>query len=113
MLGALAVLGSSSPLMDSHSCPCLCVDALPGTGMNLKSSVGDMVPCKNPMAKNHLVRRGAMGLSSSFIDSGREWRLCVNRSSKKQRKGRRVTIVNELGGQYEDTFDDVKVVTKF
>ncbi|KAL2332890.1 hypothetical protein Fmac_014103 [Flemingia macrophylla] len=108
MVVALSVVGSS--VMESHTGPCLCVDALPTTSVNLKSG-GDAVLCKNLMGRKHLVRRGggSMMLSSSFTDSGREWRLFVGRSCKKQHKNRRMTtIVNEIGGQYEDTFDDVK-----
>ncbi|XP_027335361.1 chaperonin-like RbcX protein 2, chloroplastic [Abrus precatorius] len=107
MVGALSVVGSS--VMDSHTGPCLCVDALPTTSLNLKSG-GDVVLWKNLMGRKHLTRHGGgtMKLSSSFTDPGREWRLVVSKSCKKQRKDRRVTIVNELGGQYEDTFDDVK-----
>ncbi|TKY47103.1 Chaperonin RbcX [Spatholobus suberectus] len=109
MVGALSVVGSS--VMDSHTGPCLCVDALPTTtSVNLKSG-RDVVLCKNLMGRKHLVRRGGGGtmkLSSSFTDPGREWRLFVSRSCKRQRKDRRVAIVNELGGQYDDTFEDVK-----
>lgn len=115
MVGALSVVGSS--VMDSHTGPCLCVDALPTTtSVNLKSG-GDVVLCKNLMGRKHnLVKHGGGGgttmkLSSSFVDPGREWRLFVSKSCKRQRKDRRVTIVNELGGQYEDTFEDVKTVT--
>lgn len=110
MVGALSVVGSS--VMDSHTGPCLCVDALPTTSVNLKSG-GDVL-CKNLMGRKHnLVKHGGgtMKLSSSFVDPGREWRLFVSKSCKRQRKDRRVTIVNELGGQYEDTFEDVKAVT--
>lgn len=100
------MVGALSVVVDSHRCPCLCVDALPTTSVNLKTG-GDVVLWKN----KHLVRRrGTMELSSSFVDPVREWRLCVNRSFKKQRRDRRVAIVNELGGQYDDTFDDVKTV---
>ncbi|KAK7305319.1 hypothetical protein VNO77_43223 [Canavalia gladiata] len=111
MVRALSVVGSS--VMDSHTGPCLCVDALPTTSLNIKSG-GDVVLWRNWMGRKHLVRRGGGGgggttkLSSSFTDPGREWRLFVSRSCKKQRKDRRVTIVNELGGQYEETFEDVK-----
>ncbi|RDY10440.1 Chaperonin-like RbcX protein 2, chloroplastic [Mucuna pruriens] len=107
MVGALSVVGSS--VMDSHTGPCLCVDALPTTSVNLKSG-GDAVLCKSLVGRKHLVRRGGgtMKLSSSFIDPGREWRLFVSRNCKRQRKDRRVLVVNELGGQYEETFDDVK-----
>ncbi|KAK7333295.1 hypothetical protein VNO80_30061 [Phaseolus coccineus] len=108
MVGALSVVGSS--VMDSHTGPCLCVDALPTTtSVNLKSG-GDVVLCKNLMGRKHLMKHGGgtMKLSSSFIDPGREWRLFVSRSCKRQRKDRRVAIVNELGGQYEESFEDVK-----
>lgn len=110
MVGAISVVGSS--VMDSHTGPCLCVDALPTTtSVNLKSG-GDVVLCKSLVGKKHLVRRGdggTMKLSSSFIDPGREWKHFVSKSCKRQRRdSRRVAIVNELGGQYEDTFDDVK-----
>ncbi|ESW18699.1 hypothetical protein PHAVU_006G062600 [Phaseolus vulgaris] len=108
MVGALSVVGSS--VMESHTGPCLCVDALPTTtSVNLKSG-GDVVLCKNLMGRKHLLKHGVgtMKLSSSFIDPGREWRVFVSRSCKRQRKDRRVAIVNELGGQYEESFEDVK-----
>lgn len=113
MVGALSIVGSS--VMDSHTGPCLCVDALPST----KSGGGDVVLWKNLMGrKQHLVKHGGrttrtMELSSSFTDPGKEWRLKFSRSCKKKQEGdhRRVNIVNELGGQYEDTFEDVKAVT--
>lgn len=107
MVGAFSIVGSSA--LDSHAGPCLCVDAMPtATSMNLKSG-GDAILWKKSLGKKHLVKRGVMQLSSSFIDAGREWRLCVNRNPKKQ-GNRRLTIVNELGGQYEETFGDVKTV---
>ncbi|XP_054818463.1 chaperonin-like RbcX protein 2, chloroplastic [Prosopis cineraria] len=106
MVGALSVVGGSS-VMDSQTSPCLCVDALPTTSVNLKS--GDVILWRNPTEKKQIVKSGAMDLRSSFIDPGREWRLCVTKSCKKQRKGRKLAVVNELGGQYEDTFGDVKM----
>lgn len=107
MLGALSVVGSS--VMDSHTCPCLCVDALPTTTLNFKS-----------VGKHAVKPAGSLDLSSSFIDSGHDRRLSVtkalpgivSRSSRKQKKNRRLRIVNELGGQYEDSFEDVKLVRK-
>lgn len=112
MVGALSIMGSS--VVDSHTSPCLCLDALPSTNMNLKSG-GDLVFHRNSMSRKRLGKVGSVELRSSFIDSGRELRLSrkavsgiVNRSSRKQRKDRRFVIVNELGGQYEDTFEDVK-----
>ncbi|KAL4612237.1 hypothetical protein ACB092_08G184300 [Castanea dentata] len=112
MVGALSVMGSS--VVDSHTSPCLCLDALPSTNMNLKSG-GDLVFHRNSMSRKRLGKLGSVELRSSFIDSGRDLRLSrkalsgiVNRNSRKQRKDRRFVIVNELGGQYEDTFEDVK-----
>ncbi|KAM6585301.1 hypothetical protein CsatB_012303 [Cannabis sativa] len=117
MVGALALVGSS--VVDSHTCPCLCVDALPSTNMNFKS-VGDL-------GRKHTVKAAAgssssLDLSSSFIDSGHERRLLsamksipagivISRSYRNQKKSnrRRKVVVSELGGQYEDSFEDVKV----
>ncbi|CAB4278406.1 unnamed protein product [Prunus armeniaca] len=112
MVGALSVVGSS--IVDSHTSPCLCLDALPTTAMNLKSG-GEVVLQRNSMAnKKRLVKPGSLELSSSFIDSGHDKRLSmkalpgiVNRSMRK-RKNRSSVIVNELAGQYEDSFEDVK-----
>ncbi|KAF7816046.1 chaperonin-like RbcX protein 2, chloroplastic [Senna tora] len=109
MVCALSVVAGSSSVMDSQTSPCLCVDVLPTTSVNLKSGGGDVVLWRNPIGTKQLVKRGTMDLRSSFVDPGREyWRLCVTTRSRKQRKDRRFTIVNELGGQYEDTFSDVK-----
>lgn len=112
MVGALSIVGSS--VVDSHSSPCLCLDALPSTNMNLKSG-GDLVLNRNSMSRKHLGKPGSVELSSSFIDSGRDFRLSrkalsgiVNKSWRKQRKDRRFVIVNELAGQYEESFEDVK-----
>ncbi|EXB93307.1 hypothetical protein L484_015295 [Morus notabilis] len=108
MVGALSVVGSS--VVDSHTCPCLCVDALPTTNLSFKS-VGDLVLQRKQIAKPV----GSSELSSSFIDSGLDRRLAakalpgiVGRSPGKQKKNRRLMIVSELGGQYEDSFEDVK-----
>lgn len=103
MVGTLSVVGS--PIVDSHSSPCLCLDAvLPSSNMHQTS-----------IARKHFRRPGTLELSSSFVDSWHDWRLSakalssnVSRCSKKQRKVRRLMIVSELGGQYEDSFEDVK-----
>lgn len=116
MVGALSVVGSS--VVDSHTCPCLCLDALPTTNMNLKTG-GDVVLPRNSMGKKRILKPpGSLDLSSSFIDSGLDRRLSVkalpgiaNRSFRKQRKNRRLWIVSELAGQYEDGFEDVKMVS--
>lgn len=107
MVGALSVV-------DSHTSPCLCLDALfTTTNMNLKSS-GDLV-----LQKRRIVKPvGSLELSNSFIDSGHDRWLSVkinlpgivNRNSRKQNKNRSFRIVNEVAGQYDDSFEDVKTV---
>ncbi|KAK9273715.1 hypothetical protein L1049_018525 [Liquidambar formosana] len=113
MVGALSVVGS--PVVDSHTSPCLCLDAvLPSSNLNHKSS-GELVLKRNSKVGKHLPRQGTLELSSSFVDSWHEWRVSakalsgnVNRFSRKQRKARRLVIVGEVAGQYEDSFEDVK-----
>lgn len=92
------LLGSS--VIDSpNSSPCLCLDALSSSTMNLNT-------CRKRSSRKIV---GFSGLSSSFVDQGKEFLGAVNkRCSKKQRKVRNPVIVSELGGQYEDTFEDVK-----
>lgn len=104
MVGALSLVGSS--MVDSHSSPCLCVDSLTSNIMHHKSN-GDLVTHMNPISKTHNLL-----LSSSFIDSRRFSTKSLSKSNnpKKQRKTRRLVIVNELAGQYEDSFEDVKTV---
>ncbi|KDO61250.1 hypothetical protein CISIN_1g027198mg [Citrus sinensis] len=113
MVGALSVVGSS--VMDSHAGPCLCLDALP---TSVKGG-GELVLRRNSSVKRKKVKVAArsLELGSSFVDSWDDWRLSskvisnmVNRSSRKrkQRRDRRPVIVNEVGGQYEDSFEDVK-----
>ncbi|XP_057953453.1 chaperonin-like RbcX protein 2, chloroplastic [Malania oleifera] len=113
MVGGLAVVGSS--VVDSHTSPCLCLDSLVSSSMNLKSSGDVMVLHRNPFAGKHLRRPRSLELSSSFVDSGHErWvsgksrSRVVNRNSGKQRRGRSLVIVNEVAGQYDDSFEDVK-----
>ncbi|XP_019420059.1 PREDICTED: chaperonin-like RbcX protein 2, chloroplastic [Lupinus angustifolius] len=105
MVVAVSVVTSS--MVESHASPCLCVDALPTTSVKITSG-GDVVTFKNFIRRKHLIRRRTMELNSSFIDAGKDWRVFVSRSYKKQCRDKRVAIVNELGGQYDDTFDDVK-----
>ncbi|XP_020208925.1 chaperonin-like RbcX protein 2, chloroplastic [Cajanus cajan] len=90
------MVGGVSVAVESHSCPYLWVDAV--------------VPITTGVKRKHLVKRGTVQLRSSFI----EWHHShsVNTRFKKQcrhkERTRTLTIVNELGGQYEDTFHDVK-----
>ncbi|CAK7331036.1 unnamed protein product [Dovyalis caffra] len=112
MVVALSVVGSS--VMDSHTSPCLCLDALPTTNIGLKNS-GDLVLQRSSIKRKQLTRPGSLELGSSFVDSWHDWRLSskaisgiVCRRSRKQRKDRGLVVVNELAGQYEDSFEDVK-----
>lgn len=101
-----------STVMDSHT---------GSTVMTLKSG-GELVLQKNSMKRENLIKpTGSLELGSSFIHSWpHDWRLSskmipgiVNRrssSSRKQRKDRRLVVFNNLGGQYEDSFEDVKAV---
>ncbi|KAI7984317.1 hypothetical protein LOK49_LG15G02109 [Camellia lanceoleosa] len=110
MVGGLSVVGSS--VVDSHTSPCLCLDALPTSNLNHKTS-GELVLQRNSIGRKHLPPQrsaSSLYLTSSFIDSGHDWRLLVkSKSSKKQhRKARSLVIVSEFAGQYEENFDDVK-----
>ncbi|KNA19006.1 hypothetical protein SOVF_065650 [Spinacia oleracea] len=109
MVGAFSLL--TSPVIDSpHTCPCICLDTMSSSSMNLKNS-GDIGLGRKSTGKKQSRSRqiGSLGLSSSFVDSGKEFLGIVNeRSSRKLRKVRSPVIVSELGGQYEDGFEDVK-----
>ncbi|XP_010531148.1 PREDICTED: uncharacterized protein LOC104807531 [Tarenaya hassleriana] len=99
MVGALSVVGS--PVMDSPTGPCLCLDA---------HATGHM--------RMHLDRGRNLGLGSSFLDSNAGFRFSKRitttfsnrRSLRKQQqsKNKRFLIVSEVAGQYEDSFEDVK-----
>ncbi|GAB4835224.1 hypothetical protein Ancab_000133 [Ancistrocladus abbreviatus] len=105
MVGTLPIMGSS--ILDSpHTCPCLCLDALP-SNMNLKNG-GDMVVSRSSVGRKQVKQVGSLELSSSFVDSRKALFGVVNRCQKKQRKARSLVVVNELAGQYEDSFEDVK-----
>uniref|UniRef100_A0A2P2KBW2 Uncharacterized protein LOC105140338 n=1 Tax=Rhizophora mucronata TaxID=61149 RepID=A0A2P2KBW2_RHIMU len=110
MVGALSVVGSS--MVDSHTNPCLCLDALPTTNISHKNG-GDLVLQRNSMKRNQSAKAGSLELGSPFLDSWQSCRLSSkaissNRSSRKQRKDRRLVVVSEFAGQYEDNFEDVK-----
>ncbi|OVA19407.1 Chaperonin-like RbcX [Macleaya cordata] len=113
MVGALSVMGA---VVDTRTRPCLCLDTHSSINMSFKSS-GDLGFYRNLVGRKQLRSSGQLELSSSFVDAWHEWRLSakvlsgfVNQyCSRKQRKVQRgLVIVNELGGQYEDSFDDVK-----
>ncbi|XAR62336.1 hypothetical protein NMG60_11017060 [Bertholletia excelsa] len=103
MVGALPVVGSS--IVDSHACPCLCVDALPSATFKHKGVSSDLRNNSVGRKHKHLLLGG-----SSFIESGQKWRRLSAKAKnpRKQHKSRSLVIVNELAGQYEDSFDDFK-----
>lgn len=97
-MGALSVVGSS--MVDSHSSPCLCLDALPTCNLGVGDSLG--------RKQKQLPRLGTMELSTSFVDL-RFSAKCFKGNLKKQTKGRKnLRIVSDLGGQYEESFSDIK-----
>ncbi|KAD5508720.1 hypothetical protein E3N88_16423 [Mikania micrantha] len=85
--------------MDSHTSPCLCVDSLTSmTQMNHTKS-------DHKSVKNQLFLSGSLELRSSFVHSNYSSRTPC---SKKHKRSKGLVVVNELGGQYEDTFRDVQ-----
>nr|GMD14671.1 chaperonin-like RbcX protein 2, chloroplastic [Ipomoea batatas] len=110
-MGTLGVVVSSM-VMDSHSSQCLCLNALPSCNL----SGGDLALHRNSSSTS-LCRRQiktpcSLELSTSFLDRrglGKGQRGNFSSLKKqKQPKKRGFTVVNELGGQYEETFEDVK-----
>ncbi|KAM3303518.1 chaperonin-like RbcX protein 2, chloroplastic [Capsicum chacoense] len=97
MVGALSVVGSS--MVDSHSSPCLFLDALPTCNLGIGDSFG----------RKQLPRLGTMELSTSFVDLRFSAKCSKGNNYKKQTKGwKNLRIVSDLGGQYEETFSDIK-----
>ncbi|KAM0013841.1 putative chaperonin-like RbcX [Helianthus debilis subsp. tardiflorus] len=99
MVGGISVVGSS--VMDSHTSPCLCVDSLSSKGhVNYYTQNGH-----KSVGKKQLFVPGSLELRSSFVHSNYSVRIpCY----KVQRKSKGLVVVNELGGQYDDTFRDVQ-----
>lgn len=102
------MVGSS--VVDSHTSPCLCLDAL---SSNHKGVSGDLVQQRSSIGrKQQLPRPVSLDLSSSFAISGYERRVLANKSTRKQPQQKVVRggfrIVSELAGQYDDSFEDVK-----
>ncbi|KAF3666336.1 putative ABC transporter C family member 10-like [Capsicum annuum] len=97
MVGALSVVGSS--MVDSHSSPCLFLDALPTCNLGIGDSFG----------RKQLPRLGTMELSTSFVDLRFSAKCSKGNNYKKQTKGsKNLRIVSDLGGQYEESFSDIK-----
>ncbi|KAL2485468.1 Chaperonin-like RbcX protein [Abeliophyllum distichum] len=97
MVGAFSVVGSS--VVDS----CLCLDVMPSSNL----SRGDWILPRNSMGRKHRLRPGTLDLSTSFLDYSSVKALSGTKKFKRQTKIRSLVIVDELAGQYEDTFGDV------
>ncbi|MFS7907420.1 putative chaperonin-like RbcX [Helianthus anomalus] len=94
MVGGVCVVGS--PMVDSHTSPCVSLVALASTRVD-QTSNGDLSLRKKPVSKR---------LNSSFMGSRFPAKAIA---SKKQKRVKGFVILNNLGGQYEDdSFDDVK-----
>ncbi|KAL0435386.1 UNVERIFIED_CONTAM: Chaperonin-like RbcX protein 2, chloroplastic [Sesamum radiatum] len=104
MVGAVSVVGSS--LVDSKACPCLCLDALPSCNLNGR----DLSLQRHSIGRKHVPRLGSLELSSSFLDYSSVRALSGAKSLRKQKKNRSLVVVDELAGQYEDNFEDVKKI---
>ncbi|KAM3398510.1 chaperonin-like RbcX protein 2, chloroplastic [Capsicum galapagoense] len=97
MVGALSVVGSS--MVDSHSSPCLFLDALPTCNLGIGDSFG----------RKQLPKLGTRELSTSFVDLRFSAKCSKGNNYKKQTKGsKNLRIVSDLGGQYEESFSDIK-----
>ncbi|XP_073147187.1 chaperonin-like RbcX protein 2, chloroplastic [Henckelia pumila] len=101
MVGPVSVVGSS--VVDSHATPCWFLDAMPSCNL----SSGDLVWQRGSFGKKRVPHLGSLDLSTSFLDSSSIKALSGD-NRRKQRKLRKLVIVDELAGQYEDNFDDVK-----
>lgn len=93
MVGAMSVVAGS--LMDAKTCPCL-----------------DLSLQRSTITKRNAPWSGSLELScSSFANRSSVKALSGSKKLKKQRKNQgRLVVVNNLGGQYEDNFEDVKRV---
>lgn len=95
-MGALFVIGSS--VMDSPSVPCLCLDAHTRSKKKIHGS------------------SRKLELGSSFTGSSIVFRISSKRVPRiaSRRSKKKFLIVNEdVAGNYDDTFGDVKTVRTF
>ncbi|XP_038978730.1 chaperonin-like RbcX protein 2, chloroplastic [Phoenix dactylifera] len=109
MAGARSmVIGSVA--VDSHPSACLCVDSLPLSNLNFRGS-GDAhrIPTCRKASRSSA---GSLELSSSFVDTWQGRRPSARsrkQQSKSRSRSRSLIVVNELAGQYEEGFEDVRV----
>lgn len=125
MVGALSVVGL--PAVDSHTSPFLCLDLAAPTSISfLRIAAGGggdhVAACKSSRANGRKFPRwlGSLELGSSCaVSLWHNWRFEAraisgggSRQQQKLCKGQGgLLVTNELGGQYEDSFEDVKIVS--
>lgn len=92
---------------DLRPCPCLCsaVDVLHASNLVLKGGGGDLGPPKIRSRRPSPPPAG-LELGSAFLGAWQGGRRLLARSRKPQRR-RSLVVVGDLGGQYEEGFDDV------
>ncbi|KAK6143159.1 hypothetical protein DH2020_023507 [Rehmannia glutinosa] len=100
------------------SCPCLCLHSTmsSSTRLNIKTNGANSYYYNNLGKRRQLKKVGiVMKLGSPFLDAWQEWRLSATKmlsngcSRKRRQKFQGLIVVDNLGGQYEDTFNDVKM----
>lgn len=100
MAGAVSVVGGSSSLVEPKTCAASA--CLPSCNL----SGGDLIPS---IGRKH-VAAPRLDLSTSFLDNSSMKAFCWAPSNLKKRRKMSVVAVGGLGGQYEDSFEDVKTV---
>lgn len=108
MIGATGAVRSFT---DARSCPCLCLDSMASNSLSVMTNM-DMVVHKD-VGRGKVLKLKSLDLRSSFLDKWSARRLAIgaNGYSRKKKKVKHLRIVGNLGGQYEDGFDDVKNVS--
>ncbi|KAL0289984.1 UNVERIFIED_CONTAM: Chaperonin-like RbcX protein 2, chloroplastic [Sesamum calycinum] len=110
MAGATSVKSFTDGL---SSCPCLCLDSMSSTRLKITPH-----SYRSTGRRRQLTKLRMTDLNSSFLDTWHDWRLssrmlssCImsDSSRKRQKQPQGLIVVDELGGQYEDTFNDIKM----
>ncbi|KAH9605811.1 hypothetical protein KSS87_020405 [Heliosperma pusillum] len=99
MVGAFSLLGS--PVIDSpNSCPCLCLDAMSSSSMNLKGG----------KKKSRRQNVGSLELGTSFVDQGKELLSVMSMSFLVTNKpGDGKLFLRKLGKEKQDLAERVMV----
>lgn len=106
MVGAAGVVSFT----EAHGSPCMCLDSMTSGSLILKAK-GDGILYRDLTGRKNLMTPMFVNLRrSSFLDSWSTKRLACGAygCSRQNNKVKQLSIVDELGGQYEEGFDDVK-----